>query len=91
MIQAQAVPPKTPSKPATPKRPPGRKSVEEEPMEVTSLRLPRSVVERLDAWVEQRNATPPSEPTSPLTRSALVLHILRAALDARDAKGKADA
>ncbi len=90
MIQADAVPPKTP-KTAPPKRPPGRKSVEAEPMEVTSLRLPRSVVERLDAWVEEDNARPSAVARSPLTRSALVLHILRSALDARDSVPKADA
>jgi hypothetical protein len=53
---------------------------------VTGIRLPDDLRARLDAAVDARNAELASEGLT-TNRNALVVKLLREALDARDAKG----
>lgn len=75
----QAMP--KPKPPATPKRRPGRPMVDNEPMEVMSIRLPKDVVHALDEWAARLDKKGPGR----VTRSGLILHVVRQAIEAEAA------
>jgi hypothetical protein len=77
-----ATPKKTSSKPAaTPKRRGPKPSGEALP-NVTGLRMPPELTAKLDAWVEELAK---SNPAGRVTRSSLIIHVLREAVARHEA------
>lgn len=94
MAKPHNTPKRTTPKPATPeaapKRRPGRPvNPNTQPLPpVTGLRIPTELLERVDAFVEARNRELASEGLT-TNRTAVVVRLLREALDAKTPRSEA--
>ncbi len=82
MPKPKPPPPKPAAKPGASKPRMGRPPSDADPMEVMSIRLPGDVVAGLDEWAARLDKKGPGR----VTRSSLILHIVRQALEAERAK-----
>jgi len=77
-----AAPKKTPAKTSAEPKRRGRPPVENPLPSVTGLRMPPELTAKLDAWVEELAK---SNPAGRVTRSSLIIHVLREALARHEA------